>query len=332
MRRGLSLLLFLLLAGSATAAVLSRGGEAGAEAAVVSAAGDFALSNSREGMPIFTAGGIGPGDSARGTVEIADTGSETAALTLAQHDLADTPGTGGGVLSAQLTLRVTDVTDPGAPVTVYSGPLASMPPQDAGVVAAGGSRSFEFVATLPDAGPAGDQNALQGASTSVGYSWTASEAPASTEPPGAPPPLPPGAAPPAPTSPGSGPSQPPTGGDAALPPLRLAITRVRRALRHGRLLVWAGCNSNCRIVARGRLRLRGPHTGRPARLRLARQPHFAAGTQRLAIRVPRTLRRQLQANPRLHLVARIALRARNDAGETATARRTLRLRGFPSRG
>jgi len=306
MRRGLSLILFLLLAGSATAAVLGRSGGPGAEAAVIRAEGSFAFTNSREGTPIFTASGIGPGDSASGTVEITDSGSEAAALTLTQHNLVDTPGGGGGVLSAQLTLRVTDVTAPGAPVSVYSGPLASMPPQSAGTLAAGASRTFEFVASLPEAGPATDQNSVQGASTSVGYSWTAGEVPAS----------------PAPSL-----SQPPSGSDPAQPQLRLAITRVQRAIRHGRLLVWASCRSSCRIVASGRLQLSGAHTDTATKLRLKHRPRFLAGTQKLAIRIPHSLRQRLRADPRLRLVARIVLRARNAAGETASARRTLPLHG-----
>jgi hypothetical protein len=305
--RALPLLVFLLLAGGATAAMLTRAGGPGAEAAVVSAKGGFAITDSRAGMPIFTASGVGPGDGVGGTVEIAATGSEAAALTLTRHDLADTPGVGGGVLSGQLTLRVTDVTDPGSPVAVYSGPLATMPPQDAGVVAAGSARTFEFRASLPEAGPAVDQNALQGASASVGYSWTASAAPSE---------------PASPPSTGESPSS----SEAARPPLRLAIARVRRSLRHGRLLMWAGCNSSCRIKARGRLRLKGEPHRAAARLGLARRPRPLAGTQKLAIRVPRSLRWQLRANPHRRLLVRIALSARNDAGETATARRTLRVR------
>ena len=63
---------------SAAAAVVGKGGEPGAEASAVAATGDFSFANSREGIPIFSASEIGPGDSAAGTVEIANTGRRRA--------------------------------------------------------------------------------------------------------------------------------------------------------------------------------------------------------------------------------------------------------------
>ncbi|MBS1879768.1 MAG: hypothetical protein JST31_09660, partial [Actinobacteria bacterium] len=164
MRRALLLLTVGWLAALAAAVALARvGEEPPARASAVAASGDFSISNSREGLPIFAAGGIVPGGSARGTVTIADTGSVPAQLTLSRHDLLDSPGLGGGLLSAALELTVTDVTAPAAPLAVYSGPLASMPAQPAGRVDPGAARTYEFVATLP---AGGGQNAVQGASVS----------------------------------------------------------------------------------------------------------------------------------------------------------------------
>ena len=325
--RALSVLAFLALAGSATAAVLAGGvlagsGEPGAKASGVAAEGSFSFANSRDGMPIFSATGIAPGDSVNGTVEIADTGAEPGTLTLAQHDVSDAPGPGGGLLSERLTLRVTDVTAPASPVTVYAGPLAPMPPRPAGRLEPGASRTYEFVATLP-AGP-GAQNDVQGASTSVAYSWTAGEVVAGPDPgpgptpsPGPSPGQPPSTSPPGPAGPAP----------AAAAPLRLAITRVQHAIRHGRLLVWAGCDKPCAISVRGRLRARGVAGHRGAKLHLSFRHDYEAGTQRLPIRVPHALRRWLEANPdRLRLSARVALLARDPAGDQAAVRRALRVR------
>lgn len=311
--RALSVLVFLALAGSAAAAVLAGGGESSARASAIAAEGSFSFANFRDGMPIFSATEIAPGDSVSGTVEIADTGTEPGELTLAQHNVTDAPGPGGGELSKRLTLRVTDITAPASPVTVYTGPLAPMPAQPAGELEPGASRSYEFVATLP-AGP-GAQNDVQGAGTSVAYSWTAGEVVAGPNP--APSPEhPPSSSPPGPA------------GSAPAPAiLRLAITRVRRTIHHGRLLILAHCDRACAIFARGRLRVRSASSHRRVRLSLARPPRFAAGTQRLSIRVPRHLRHWLRTHPELPPArVRLVLVARDPAGGLARAERTLRLR------
>ncbi len=98
----------------------------------VAAAGSFSFANSRDGMPIFSATGIAPGDSVSGKVEIANDGELPGELVVAQHDVEDTPGPGGGELSGRLTLRIADVTAPANPVTVYAGPLAPMPARAGG--------------------------------------------------------------------------------------------------------------------------------------------------------------------------------------------------------
>ena len=327
--RALSLIAFLALAGSATAAVLGNGGgEQGARASVTVAGGSFDFANSRDGAPIFSATEIGPGDSASGTVEIVNEGEEPGELVLSQHDVADTAGIGGGRLSEWLSLRVTEISATAPAAVVYAGPLAPMPPRVAGVLTPGQARTFEFVAELPEAGPGVDQNAVQGASVSVAYAWTAREAPPNQSPPAG--------QTPARQAPGPGASP------SATPPLRLAIARVGRSIRHGRILVWARCNLPCRIGARGRLRVRGgsSHTAgsrQVAKLRLARPPRLLAGTQRLSIRVPRRLRQRLGTDPKPRLTTRLVLRARDSAGGAATARRTLRVhrlrhRPAPTRG
>jgi hypothetical protein len=310
--RALSLLVFLALAGSATAAVIGGGEEPAAEASAVTAAGSFSFANSRDGMPIFSATEIAPGDSVSGTVEIANDGDEPGELVVAQHDVEDTPGLGGGELSGRLTLRIADVTAPASPVTVYAGPLAPMPPRPAGVLGPGASRTYEFVATLPEAGSAGAQNEVQGASVSVAYSWTAGEVTVGPEP--------------APARPPSSPARTPAGTTPTAAPLRLKITRVRHRTRHARLVVWARCSSACAIAAHGRLHARGPAGQRTTRLRPSLRPRFVTGEQRLSVRVPLKLRRWLQANPEPRAKVRLSLSARNPAGERATARRAIRVR------
>jgi hypothetical protein len=315
--RALSVLVFLVLAGSSAAAVLHGGWEAGARASAIAADGSFSFANSRDGMPIFSATEIAPGDSVSGTVAIADTGTEPGELTLAQHDVADVPGPGGDELSKRLSLRVTDVTVPASPVVVYAGPLAPMPPQPAGRLEPGASRTYEFVATLPES--EGAQNDVQGASTSIAYSWTASEVVAGPGPEPTPSPTPDPTQPPASSSPGPAGSVPAG--------LRLTITRVQRKISRGRLLVLAGCDRPCAISARGRLRVRSAGDHRRVKLSLSQPPRFAAGTQRLSIRVPRALRHWLRIHPDLPRVrVRLVLVARDPAGELATAKRSLRLR------
>lgn len=319
--RALSLLVFLALAGSATAAVLGGGGEAGARASVIVAEGSFSFTNSRDGMPIFSATGIAPGDSVSGSVEIADTGSEPGELTLTQHDVSDVVGSGGGRLSERLSVRIVDVTAPASPVTVYEGPLAPMPAQAAGRVAAGDARTYEFVATLPagsgSAAGAGTQNDVQGASASVAYTWTAGE-------------VRPEAAPPTPTpdrSPAqSAPAPGGSGSDLTSAPLRLRIIRIRPRIRLGRLLVLARCDRPCAISGRGRLSAGGAAGRRAGKFRLAPRPGYVAGIQRLRIRVPGHLRRWLRAHSTgVRARARIVLTARDTAGKIARDRRTLRL-------
>ncbi|HEX5609667.1 MAG TPA: hypothetical protein VFX45_06210 [Solirubrobacterales bacterium] len=314
MGRVLPLLPLLGLASAATALGLGASPEPSSHAALAaSTSGSFV--SSRDGQPIFAATGLAPGDSVRGTVELSYDGEAPSELTLEQDNVVDEPGPGGGELSRRLLVRIADVTVPAEPGTVYTGRLAPMPPQAVGRLAPGDSRTYEFAATLPDDPPdTSTQNDVQGASASVGYSWTVREATAAepapaAQPPAATPPLAPGAAP---------------------GPLRLRIVRVANRIRRGRLLVWARCDRPCRIAAHGRLRARGPHGAKQAALRPPRRPRLSGGVQRLAIRVPGRYRRSLaRSNGPARVSARIVLRAR--AADGATARRARWLR-FPGTG
>jgi hypothetical protein len=344
MRRWIPLFVYLGLAvGAAAVALAGVGGQPQARAETIAAAGAFEISNSQDGLPIFGAAGIAPGDSTSGTVEIADPGSEPVALVLRRGGLVDTPGLGGGALSSRLQMTITDVTEPASPLAVYAGPLASMPAQAAGRLEAGETRTFEFTATLPDSGAPAIQNEVQGASTAVAYAWTAAEASAGEEEgPGGEDGDGPGGEPPAGGGSGAGdgssteggaapryeaPGTVP-GGEAGKPGLDLTLSRVRRTVgARGRVVLWAGCDETCRIGVRGRLRGVAGARHRGARVRLVGRSAYRDGSQRLRIRVPLGLRRWLAAEPgRKRLRVELVLRARDLQGERDAVRRTLRLR------
>lgn len=320
MRRWIPLAIYLELAAIATAvAIAGVGGEPQARAATVAASGDFSLSNSKEGLPVFGADGIAPGESAQGTVEIANTGDVDAQLTLEREGLSDTPGLGGGLLSSRLRLRVEDVTESASPVLVYAGPLHSMPGQRAGRLEPGETRTFEFTATLPDVGAATEANDLQGAATAVAYSWTASEAGESGEETGVP------AAPAA----GGGGGQQSSGGEtvARNQLFDLTVPRIRRAIRGGRLVARTDCSETCRLCVRGRVRARGGGTHRGAKIRFAKSRFYAPGARRLRIPVPRRLRRWLRETPgRERLRAKLRFVAVGTDGERDAVRKKVKLR------
>ena len=160
-----------LVAVAVITAAAAESGRSSSEPLRIESGGAFGLADPHDGMAVFTATDLGPGDSARGTMEISNEGSEPVVVTLAQHSPLDTPGTGGGVLSQRLRLIVEDLSSAS---TVYAGPFAAMPARALGRLAAGASRSYEFIATLPESAT---ENALRDSSTSVAFSWTAREVP-----------------------------------------------------------------------------------------------------------------------------------------------------------
>jgi hypothetical protein len=332
MRRGLPIVLCVVIAATAAAVALAQqvGNAPRPQAAAISASGSFGISSSHDGQPIFAAGGIAPGGSARGTVAIEDTGAGPVALTLSRGELIDTPGLGAGVLSERLQLTVVDVTAPAAPKIVYSGPLATMPAQPAGKLEPGAVRTFEFTATLPADGTQTFQNAVQGASATVAYSWIAGEA--SGEEGGA-----------KEESSGGGGSvggggssggdQNGSGGKAAEDAvLRLTVPRIRRALRRDRLIVWTNCDESCRLYVRGRMRAtstEGPDRGhhRGARIRFSTKSVATPGPRQLRIPVPPRLRRWMREDPgRERLRAKLRFVAVGLDGQRDAVRETVRLR------
>jgi hypothetical protein len=325
MRRRLPVLVFLALATMAAVAFAQVGKQPRASAAAIAASGSFTISDSDDGRPIFAAAGIAPGGSTTGTVAIEDTGTEPVALTLRRGELVDEPGPTGGLLSSRLWLTVADVSAPGAPRTVYAGPLASMPEEPAGTLASGAARTYEFTATLPDGGEASFQNAVQGASTTVAYSWVASEvreeAPSGEEPGG-----------------GGG----TTGGNAGNPSagnggaraegarLELTVTKIKGSVRRGRLTAWTNCSISCRLRVRGRLWAGSTATGtrRVARIRWTGKAVYAPGPHRVRLRIAHSMRAWMRdTRGREHLRARLRFTAVGIDGERDVVRKTTRLRG-----
>lgn len=321
MVRGLAIVFPLALAAIAAVAAAAGHDEPSPPHSVATiAGGSFEIEDSRSGMPIFEASDIGPGDGASGTVTVANDGDEAGKLMLRQHDVADTPGPGGGLLSHGMSMRIREVSDPAEPQSVYDGVLAPMPALELGPLEPGQSRVFEFDASLPDSGtPAGatvGDNAFQSATVSVGYSWTAAELP--------------------PTSAATPRSTPfPTGsvGAPAGQNLQLTILRIRAAIWHRRLILWAYCGpGTCQVLARLRF---GAHNSRRSRgktLGTLRRRCLVAGSQKLVFRLSPRLRRALRsaASRGERATVSVALVLRNREAKPLTARDAVRLRHLHS--
>ena len=140
-----------------------------ATAELSQAAGTLSLGNSRAGAAIFQAANLRPGQQARGSVRVTNTGTLGATLSVAR-DAPRATGAAGALLVSRLQLTIYDVTDAARTSVVYAGPLGTMSTVRLGALAAGRARDFIFVAALP-AG-VGD-NLLQGTTMAAGFTWTA---------------------------------------------------------------------------------------------------------------------------------------------------------------
>ncbi len=143
------------------------------------AQGALALANSHAGAAIFDGEGLRPGVPVNGSVTIGNTGAGRAELAVAATAESDARGVGGGDLWDALQLRVSDITDPAAPVVVYDGPLAQLGRHGLGALAVGEARTYLLTAELP--ATAGD--AYQGARLALGLAWTAQGASPATSTP-----------------------------------------------------------------------------------------------------------------------------------------------------
>lgn len=334
--RLIPLLVCAILVGALTTVALAQvRSPSPARAAAVRATGVFEIADSAEGQPIFAAEEIGPGGSAKGRVTIEDSGSVPVALTLKREELSDATGLGGGVLSSQLRLTVLDVSQAGSPVTVYSGPLDSMPEQQAGQMQPGGSRTYEFIATLPDGAP-GSQNGLESAATSVAYAWIASEGsgeggesePPEEPPAGETPKGPPGGGTPENRGTGTGGEGAPAGGIQGAPvEFDLNVPRIGRTLTGGGLVTYVDCDASCRIFVRGKLRASAHGHHRTMKIRFSLKRPYAPGSRKMKIPIPRGMRSWLRRMPPpQRLKATLTFIAIGTAGGRDVVKKNVRLR------
>jgi hypothetical protein len=144
------------------------------------ATGTLTMSNSADNAAVLTASNLRPGNSATGTVDIANTGSLSGAFTLGKSSLTDSDS--GNPLSGKLNVVVDDCgafSGSTAPtcgdsddVTKYTGTLSDMSTSGHGVAALGTFASndkhrYRFNVTLD--GTAG--NAYQGDSSTAAFTW-----------------------------------------------------------------------------------------------------------------------------------------------------------------
>ena len=128
-------------------------------------AGSMALVNSRSGSAVISASGLMPGGSATGSLTLTAQGNYTAAVTLANAGISDTPSS--PALSQALTLLVEDVT--GTPQTLWSGTMSSLSAVSLGQITSGSTRTYRFTVTFPSGGAV---PGLQNASTTMTLRFT----------------------------------------------------------------------------------------------------------------------------------------------------------------
>jgi spore coat-associated protein N len=139
-------------------------------------AGTISQSNSKSNAAILTASNMVPGGVSTGTVTIKNTGSANGTFNLVPATPVDTPASPG--LSKYLQLTIVDNGDPTcvtscpANVTLYTGTVFAEPATIAlGQFIPNQQHQYTFTMTFPNNGTTGGDNAYQGASTSVGYTF-----------------------------------------------------------------------------------------------------------------------------------------------------------------
>ncbi|MGH2741952.1 MAG: hypothetical protein ACRDN8_05590 [Thermoleophilaceae bacterium] len=142
-------------------------------------AGILSQTNSKSNQAVLTASNMAPGDTATGTLDIANSGDLAAGMLLRETATEDTPSS--PAFSAKLRVLVEDLGDPACEsscpvaVTKYSGALGAMPEVSLGNFAPGARHRYRFTVTYPDGGPNGADNACGGASTTVRFAWEATQ-------------------------------------------------------------------------------------------------------------------------------------------------------------
>jgi hypothetical protein len=248
--------------------------------------------------------GLEPGQSAGGTVMVANRGASGGLLTLSAPAVSDAPGSGGGSLSERLQVTVLDVTGLGVPELVYSGGASAMKARTLDYVHPGQVRRYLVGASfIPSSGPtdaAGGDDAYTGGSTRLELDWGAMTA--------------------------SNLRPLPAQADDRAPKARIEVAGRQDVLEQGGLKVRVLCSEDC--AAEVALTMPGA-TGRSETARAAdRSPGRTAD---LTLRLPKgaqdSLREQLAVGNTV--VFEASATARDAAGNKDTATRRVGLAPTP---
>ncbi len=174
----LGALLTLLLSAGAVAGSGADFTASSANPANTFASGTLTIGNSKEGVAVFSASNLRPGEAAQtGDVDIENTGSLSGTFTLAKGTVSNSDTT--NPLTGKLNLTVVDCgtfsggTPPtcgdGDDVTRYTGSIADMTTTALGSYAAAAKRRYRFSVALD--GTAG--NAYQGDSSTAAFDFNA---------------------------------------------------------------------------------------------------------------------------------------------------------------
>lgn len=289
-----------------------------ADAVVVAADGDLDLQSSIDGMPILSASGLGPGDTASGQVTVTNAGTGSGQFSLKRQALSDSPGAGGGALSERLQLVVSDVTVPVSPATVYTGAVGAMPEKALGTLGPGQVRIYRFEASFPEGGSA--DNDYAGAATSVGYKWTVASD-STPEPPVTPP-----------TTGGSGPGSKPGGkvpGPGFVQPrlkLKLAIKKTPW-IKKKTLAVRVRCSQACAITARAHVgikKVKKPLGKTSAARKKGKPGRWVTLKLKLSKRTLAKVKRALGA--RKKMIVKVTVSAKTAKGAKAKTVKSVRVR------
>ena len=248
--------------------------------------------------------GLEPGQSAGGTVTVANRGGSGGLLTLSAPAVSDAPGSGGGSLSERLQVTVLDVTGSGAPELVYSGGTSAMKARTLDYIHPGQARRYLVGASfIPGSGPrdaAGGDDAYTGGSTRLELNWGAMTA--------------------------SNLRPVPAQADDRAPKATIEVDGRQDVLERGRLNVRVLCSEDCATE----VALTMPSaTGRAVTARAAdRSPGRTANlTLQLPQRAQDSLREQLAAGNTV--VFEATATARDTAGNKDTASRRVGLAPAP---
>ena len=322
----------LLAVAVALVATAAPARERPAELGRMAAEGAVTLSAaSGTGHAIITASGLRPGQSVSGNVALANVGESRGRLTLQRTGMVDTPGRFGGRLSDVLLLRVEELGGGS-----WTGPLSGPDALDLGIMEPGEGRSYKLTLTLPDTGPRGRDNGVQGSSVTIDWAWTTeSVGPA----PPTPTPTPTATATATPAAPApDAPDAPVTGDDHQPQPVRRA-PRLDLRIPHQRVLATRGitlygnCDRPCLLSLRARIQT-SPLARASARTLLRRNvfrslalrrslPSKGSAEGRIRLRLTpravRTLKRTMHTRGRVAVV--IAARVRGTGGTRTVTRR-----------